>query len=113
MDLDRKLLKESRDLFTENSLRLVSAFCRRTTPLTFIQRLRHYNRRADSVRGNGIWQADDTGKAYHHSSTSRSCTEMFRVIPPNVLVNGDIGPSEVQKFCQLDKEGLAMIRSEH
>ena len=29
---------------------------------------------------------------------------------PNMLVNGDMGPSEVQKFCQLDKEGLAMIR---
>lgn len=29
---------------------------------------------------------------------------------PNVLVNGDMGPAEVQKFCQLDKEGLAMIR---
>lgn len=28
----------------------------------------------------------------------------------NVLVNGDMGPSEVQKFCTLDKEGLAMIR---
>jgi magnesium chelatase family protein len=26
------------------------------------------------------------------------------------MVNGDMGPSEVQKFCQLDKEGLAMIR---
>jgi len=29
---------------------------------------------------------------------------------PNMLVNGAMGPSEVQKFCQLDKEGLAMIR---
>jgi magnesium chelatase family protein len=29
---------------------------------------------------------------------------------PNVLANGDMGPAEVQKFCQLDKEGLAMIR---
>jgi magnesium chelatase family protein len=29
---------------------------------------------------------------------------------PNVLVNGDMGPSEVQKFCMLDKESLAMIR---
>jgi len=29
---------------------------------------------------------------------------------PNVQVNGDMGPAEVQKFCQLDKEGLAMIR---
>jgi magnesium chelatase family protein len=28
----------------------------------------------------------------------------------NLLVNGDMGPSEVQKFCQLDKEGLAMMR---
>ena len=25
-------------------------------------------------------------------------------------VNGDMGPSEVQKFCQLDKPSLAMIR---
>jgi magnesium chelatase family protein len=29
---------------------------------------------------------------------------------PNVSVNGGMGPAEVQKFCQLDKEGLAMIR---
>jgi magnesium chelatase family protein len=29
---------------------------------------------------------------------------------PNVSVNGDMGPAEVQKFCQLDKEGMAMIR---
>ena len=29
---------------------------------------------------------------------------------PNVQVNGDMGPSEVQKFCQLDKPSLAMIR---
>lgn len=29
---------------------------------------------------------------------------------PNVMVNGDMGLSEVQKFCQLEKEGLAMIR---
>jgi magnesium chelatase family protein len=29
---------------------------------------------------------------------------------PGVLVNGDMGLAEVQKFCQLDKEGLAMIR---
>jgi magnesium chelatase family protein len=27
-----------------------------------------------------------------------------------VSVNGDMEPSEVQKFCQLGKEGLAMIR---
>jgi magnesium chelatase family protein len=29
---------------------------------------------------------------------------------PNVLVNGDMGPAEVQKFCRLDKEGSQMIR---
>lgn len=29
---------------------------------------------------------------------------------PNLLVNGDMGPSEVQKFCQLDNEGLSMMR---
>ncbi len=29
---------------------------------------------------------------------------------PNVLVNGDMGPSDVQQFCQWNKEGLAMIR---
>lgn len=28
----------------------------------------------------------------------------------NVHTNGDMGPSEVQKFCMLDKAGLAMIR---
>lgn len=29
---------------------------------------------------------------------------------PNVMVNGDMGPAEVQQFCKLDKEGLAMMR---
>jgi magnesium chelatase family protein len=29
---------------------------------------------------------------------------------PNVQVNGDMGPAEVQKFWQPDKSGLAMIR---
>jgi magnesium chelatase family protein len=29
---------------------------------------------------------------------------------PNVQVNGDMGPSDVQKFCPLDKAGSAMIR---
>lgn len=29
---------------------------------------------------------------------------------PNVRVNGDMRPNEVQKFCPLDKEGLAMVR---
>jgi magnesium chelatase family protein len=33
-----------------------------------------------------------------------------QVNKPNVLVNGDMGPAEVQKFCQLDKEGSQMIR---
>ncbi len=33
-----------------------------------------------------------------------------RVNKAQVTVNGDMGPAEVQKFCQLDKEGLAMIR---
>jgi magnesium chelatase family protein len=53
------------------------------------------------------------------SSTIRQRVEAARAIQqarfaavnkPNVMVNGDMGPSEVQKFCQLDKEGLAMIR---
>jgi magnesium chelatase family protein len=29
---------------------------------------------------------------------------------PNVLVNGDMGPAEVQRFCPLNKGSLAMIR---
>ena len=33
-----------------------------------------------------------------------------RLGKPNILVNGDMGPAEVQQFCRLDKEGLAMIR---
>lgn len=37
-------------------------------------------------------------------------TRFARVQKANVQVNGDMGPVEVQKFCQLDKEGLAMIR---
>ena len=32
------------------------------------------------------------------------------LLKPKILVNGDMGPSELQKFCQLDKEGLVMIR---
>jgi magnesium chelatase family protein len=29
---------------------------------------------------------------------------------PHVLVNGNMGPAEVQEFCPLDKAGMAMIR---
>ncbi len=29
---------------------------------------------------------------------------------PNLLVNADMGPAEVQKFCQVDPQGMAMIR---
>jgi hypothetical protein len=29
---------------------------------------------------------------------------------PDVLVNGDMEPAEVQRFCQLDEERLSMIR---
>jgi magnesium chelatase family protein len=58
----------------------------------------------------------DSGEA---SSSIRRRVEAARAIQqarfatinkPSILVNGDMGPSEVQKFCQLDKEGLAMIR---
>ncbi len=37
-------------------------------------------------------------------------TRFAQVNKPNVLVNADMGPAEVQRFCQLNKEGLAMIR---
>lgn len=30
---------------------------------------------------------------------------------PNLLVNGDMGPAEVQKFCQLDEAGKNLMRS--
>ena len=36
---------------------------------------------------------------------------MYALHKPAVLVNGDMRPSEMQKFCQLDKLGLAMIRT--
>jgi magnesium chelatase family protein len=58
----------------------------------------------------------DAGEA---SSSIRRRVEAARAIQqarfaplnkPSLLVNGDMGPSEVQNFCQLDKEGLAMIR---
>src|SRR5687768_12870919 len=38
--------------------------------------------------------------------------QQARFVPlrkPNILVNGDMGPSEVQKFYRLDKEELVMI----
>jgi magnesium chelatase family protein len=37
-------------------------------------------------------------------------TRFAQVNKPSVLVNADMGPAEVQRFCQLNKEGLAMIR---
>ena len=37
-------------------------------------------------------------------------TRFAPVSKPNILVNGDTGPAEVQRFCQLNNEGLAMIR---
>ncbi|RME62730.1 MAG: ATP-binding protein, partial [Caldilineae bacterium] len=30
---------------------------------------------------------------------------------PHVLVNGDMGPAEVQKFCQLDEDGKNLMRT--
>jgi magnesium chelatase family protein len=30
---------------------------------------------------------------------------------PNVLVNGDMGPAEVQSFCQLDEAGRQLMRA--
>ena len=30
---------------------------------------------------------------------------------PHVLVNGDIGPAEVQRFCQVDEEGKSLMRA--
>ena len=30
---------------------------------------------------------------------------------PNVLVNGDMGPAEVQRFCQVDEEGKNLMRA--
>jgi hypothetical protein len=59
----------------------------------------------------------DGGEA---SASIRRCVEVARTIQdarfapihkPNLMVNGDMGPADVQQFCQLDKEGLAMIRT--
>jgi magnesium chelatase family protein len=47
------------------------------------------------------------------SAWKRRALQQARFAPlnkPSVQVNGDMGPAEVQKFCQLDKEGMAMIR---
>ena len=30
---------------------------------------------------------------------------------PHVLVNGDMGPAEVQRFCQVDEEGKRLMRA--
>lgn len=38
--------------------------------------------------------------------------ERFRQIDKeNVLVNGDMGPSEVQQFCQIDEDGKSLMRA--
>lgn len=29
---------------------------------------------------------------------------------PHVLVNGDMGPAEVQRFCRLDEQGKSLLR---
>jgi magnesium chelatase family protein len=29
---------------------------------------------------------------------------------PHVLVNGDMGPAEVQKFCEIDESGKNLMR---
>ena len=64
MNLDRKLQQASVgffywELFEASGRGLVVV----PPLLDFIQRFGHYNRRADSIRGNGIWQADETRKA--------------------------------------------------
>ena len=30
---------------------------------------------------------------------------------PHMLVNGDMGPAEVQHFCQVDEEGKSLMRA--
>jgi magnesium chelatase family protein len=53
-------------------------------------------------------------------STIRQRVELAREIQnsrfatlkkPNVLVNGDMGPAEVQSFCQLDEQGRSLMRA--
>jgi predicted ATPase with chaperone activity len=41
---------------------------------------------------------------------ARLSTRFAAVNKPNVLVNGDMRPAEVQRFRKLDKDGSAMIR---
>lgn len=54
------------------------------------------------------------------SSSIRQRVEQARAIQqarfaslnkPNVQINADMGPAAVQRFCQSDKEGLAMMRT--
>jgi magnesium chelatase family protein len=39
-------------------------------------------------------------------------TQRFATLnKPNVLINGDMGPAEVQRFCQLDETSRNLMRS--
>ena len=53
------------------------------------------------------------------SALNRQRVEMARAIQAarfadvhkaNILVNGDMGPAEVQRFCQLDEAGKHLMR---
>ena len=59
----------------------------------------------------------DGGEA---SSTIRTRVEAARAVQaerfaplgkPHVLVNGDMGPAEVQRFCEIDEEGKSLMRA--
>jgi magnesium chelatase family protein len=42
---------------------------------------------------------------------ARQAHRFAQVNKPGVLVNGDMGPAEVQRFCQLDETGRTLMRT--
>ncbi len=45
------------------------------------------------------------------AARQRQAARFAPLAKPNLLVNGDMGPGEVQAFCQLDEQGRALMRA--
>jgi magnesium chelatase family protein len=50
-------------------------------------------------------------RARIEAARTRQAARFAPLGKPNLLVNGDMGPGEVQAFCQLDEQGRALMRA--
>ena len=70
------------------------------------------SRRGNSLRICGGRGEPSSAVSAHVEAACAVQAERFAPLgKPHVLVNGDMEPAEVQRFCQVDKEGKSLIRA--